>query len=148
MRLIQSISGFIRYPSPSYQRSLYPNCRGMPESGSSSREPWHVSSRCHPNAFVLSFHSKDLSHISLVRHVPEWVPGASFKKKARIWRETVLRLPMAPYEAVMEALVSGLESVSKWTNYISRTAHGDSHTVCFDVYAGSNVRDQGCPSSS
>ena len=104
--LIQSILGCIRYPSPSLQRSLYKDRRDIYGGGGRSRQSWQVSSRSHPYAFVLYSHFMDASHIGLVRHVPEWMPGASFRRKARIWRESIIRLPMAPYEAVNEALVS------------------------------------------
>ena len=64
----------------------------------------------------------DVSHICLVRHIPEWMPGASFRRKAKIWRKSIIRMPMAPYEAVKEALVSDILSMARlvWTNnYIS-----------------------------
>lgn len=47
-----------------------------------------------------------LSYAEPVRYVPEWFPGASFQRKARIWREAILQLPSVPFEAVKAALVS------------------------------------------
>ena len=48
----------------------------------------------------------DPSHTNSVRYIPEWFPGASFKKQARIWRETIIQLPLVPFEAVKEAFAS------------------------------------------
>jgi Cytochrome P450 len=53
-----------------------------------------------------------------VKHVPEWVPGAGFKKKAKQWREPTMEMMMAPFMVVKNALVSmsfsGGVTVLKW----------------------------------
>jgi hypothetical protein len=41
-----------------------------------------------------------------VKYLPEWFPGAGFKKKAKIWRKTVLNMPNAPFQFVKEQIVS------------------------------------------
>lgn len=41
----------------------------------------------------------------LVRHLPEWAPGAGFLKKARIWREQMEEFVDEPYEFVKESMV-------------------------------------------
>ena len=46
------------------------------------------------------------AHSFPVRHVPEWVPGAGFKKKARIWREQVVELAETPFGNIKQAMVS------------------------------------------
>jgi hypothetical protein len=42
----------------------------------------------------------------LVKHVPEWFPGAGFKRKARIWRKSLTDMNVVPFEAAKLALVS------------------------------------------
>ena len=41
----------------------------------------------------------------LVKHVPEWFPGAGFKKKAREWRKLSEAMINEPYEMVKEKVV-------------------------------------------
>lgn len=41
----------------------------------------------------------------LVKYVPEWFPGATFKTKARIWRQSVLGSLNVPWAAVRERMV-------------------------------------------
>ena len=64
---------------------------------------WLISYR-----YVWSFNVSlcTLSYAVSVRYVPEWFPGASFRKKARIWRETISQLPLVPFEAVKATLVT------------------------------------------
>ncbi|KAF8523698.1 cytochrome P450 [Hysterangium stoloniferum] len=45
--------------------------------------------------------------IPLLRHLPEWFPGAGFKKKARIWRKTVTDMPTTPFQFVKKELLAG-----------------------------------------
>ena len=40
-----------------------------------------------------------------VKYVPEWVPGATFKKKARYWRELMPRFVDAPFDTAKKAIV-------------------------------------------
>jgi hypothetical protein len=40
-----------------------------------------------------------------VRYLPEWFPGAKFKRDARIWNEELQELVHYPYRAVKEDLV-------------------------------------------
>jgi hypothetical protein len=50
-----------------------------------------------------------LSHqIMLVKHVPEWVPGAGFKTKARLCRKLAVDMVVAPFEAAKQAIVSSV----------------------------------------
>jgi hypothetical protein len=41
-----------------------------------------------------------------VKHVPEWMPGAGFKSRARRWRASTLEMVSAPFMAVKKNLVS------------------------------------------
>ena len=44
--------------------------------------------------------------ISIVKYIPEWVPGAGFQKQARIWYDAVDKLRNAPYDNVLQRMVS------------------------------------------
>ena len=44
--------------------------------------------------------STPLSQRALVKYVPEWVPGAGFKRQARLWRDDVLGMTDKPFNAV------------------------------------------------
>jgi len=46
--------------------------------------------------------------ISLVKHVPEWMPGAGFKTKAKEWRKLSQAMINVPYDMVKEKFVSGV----------------------------------------
>lgn len=50
---------------------------------------------------------KDLTDmLPSVKYVPEWMPGAGFKTKARRWRVPTLEMVSAPFMVVKNALVS------------------------------------------
>jgi hypothetical protein len=57
------------------------------------------------NYFVHITH-KFISHAFAVKYVPEWMPGASFQEKARIWRSSIIDMPAALFMAVKQSLVS------------------------------------------
>jgi hypothetical protein len=40
-----------------------------------------------------------------VRYIPEWMPGARFKKNARIWGNAVLESSRTPFNATLDAFV-------------------------------------------
>ena len=41
-----------------------------------------------------------------VRYVPDWFPGANFKRLGKLWRLKVEKLRDMPYEATKKAIVS------------------------------------------
>lgn len=43
--------------------------------------------------------------IPILKHVPEFVPGAGFQKKARVWRKIQEDFRNVPYESSIEAIV-------------------------------------------
>ncbi|KAF8524233.1 cytochrome P450 [Gautieria morchelliformis] len=45
--------------------------------------------------------------LPILRYLPEWFPGAKFKRDARIWNEQLQELVHYPYRAVKEDLASG-----------------------------------------
>jgi hypothetical protein len=44
--------------------------------------------------------------LPILKYVPSWVPGASFKRKAAYWRRINVNMAEKPFEYVKEALVS------------------------------------------
>jgi hypothetical protein len=44
---------------------------------------------------------------SLVKYVPEWMPGASFKRKAREWRGVAERFYTIPFDFVKQSMQEG-----------------------------------------
>ena len=49
-----------------------------------------------------------------LKHVPEWVPGAGFKKTARVWRKLQEDVRELPFAEGMKALVSLYSRVSRY----------------------------------
>lgn len=47
-----------------------------------------------------------LFHTTLVKHIPEWFPGASFKRSAIITRKSIAEWVEAPFEYVKKSMVS------------------------------------------
>ncbi|PPR03921.1 hypothetical protein CVT24_008106 [Panaeolus cyanescens] len=45
----------------------------------------------------------------ILKYVPEWFPGASFQKKARVWRELNEKMVNWPFEAVKERMSNGTQ---------------------------------------
>ncbi|EJT76779.1 hypothetical protein GGTG_06694 [Gaeumannomyces tritici R3-111a-1] len=45
-----------------------------------------------------------------LKHIPDWAPGASFKKKARAYRRTLTDMAHIPYRFVQHQLASGVDS--------------------------------------
>lgn len=59
-----------------------------------------MAKAAHPGAFLVDI-------FPILKHVPEFLPLAGFKRKAREWRKAVLEMRDAPYEAVKSALKQG-----------------------------------------
>ncbi|KAF8510633.1 cytochrome P450 [Gautieria morchelliformis] len=51
-----------------------------------------------------------------MKYVPEWMPGAGFKIKARVWRQVATQMPVVPFNACKKALSEGkaTPSVTAW----------------------------------
>jgi len=48
---------------------------------------------------------KDLILPLSVRHIPDWVPGAGFKKTAMEWRHTLAQMAEGPHQFVKQQMV-------------------------------------------
>jgi len=44
--------------------------------------------------------------LPMLKHIPDWFPGASFKRKAKQWRLKTLELRDRPFEDMKRKLVS------------------------------------------
>ena len=44
--------------------------------------------------------------LPLMRFIPEWAPGAKFKREAAGWRPAVLRMRNQPWDGAMDKIVS------------------------------------------
>ncbi|KAJ7629466.1 cytochrome P450 [Mycena polygramma] len=60
----------------------------------------HVSIMAVPGAFLVDA-------FPVLKHVPEWFPGAAFKRLAKEWRQEMLEMMEAPFNAVKRAIAHG-----------------------------------------
>ncbi|KAF8513884.1 cytochrome P450 [Gautieria morchelliformis] len=60
--------------------------------------------------------------LPILKYVPEWMPGAGFKTKARIWRHVVTQMPVAPFDASKKALREGKATPSFTASLLERMA--------------------------
>ncbi|KAF8509756.1 cytochrome P450 [Hysterangium stoloniferum] len=51
-------------------------------------------------AFLVDF-------LPILKYVPSWFPGASFKRKAAVWRKASTAMSVVPFEAVKNAMANG-----------------------------------------
>ncbi|PPQ69882.1 hypothetical protein CVT25_005587 [Psilocybe cyanescens] len=65
-----------------------------------------------PGAFLVDF-------IPFLKHVPEWVPRASFKRRAREWRDAVTHMRNDPFNTVVNEMKSGTAPPSFVSNLLS-----------------------------
>ncbi|KAF8493347.1 cytochrome P450 [Gautieria morchelliformis] len=64
-----------------------------------------VSLAANPGSFLVDV-------LPILKHVPEWFPGAGFKRKARIWRKCATDMNVVPFEAAKVAFNSGTAEAS------------------------------------
>ncbi|KAG0698625.1 cytochrome P450 [Suillus ampliporus] len=65
-----------------------------------------------PGAFLVNI-------FPFLKHVPAWVPGAGFQKKAAAWKRAVLSMRDLPFQAVQKALADGTASPCFVSNLMS-----------------------------
>ena len=68
---------------------------------------------CRRHSFLFVFQGQlssdvlaDGHFLSPVKYIPEWVPGATFKKTARQWREVIFESYNKPFYFVKKQMVS------------------------------------------
>lgn len=50
--------------------------------------------------------------IPILRHLPSWLPGASYQRQAKSWRHQAMALKHIPFEKAMSDFVSTLAATS------------------------------------
>lgn len=45
--------------------------------------------------------------LPFLKYLPDWMPGASFKRKCAVWKEQVMEMKTQPFESALKALVCG-----------------------------------------
>ncbi|TDL20244.1 cytochrome P450 [Rickenella mellea] len=68
-----------------------------------------------PGAFLVDI-------LPILKYVPEWFPGASFKRKAREWKRLSYEMRDAPFNAVKASLARGEARPSFVTNHLEKLA--------------------------
>jgi hypothetical protein len=63
------------------------------------------STSCPSVCYVWYIVQAILIRVQLVKYVPEWLPGAGFKKKAREWKKLSIELRDRPFELLKAAMV-------------------------------------------
>lgn len=90
-----------------------------------------------------------------MKHVPEWIPGAGFKRKAREWRAFVDHYCSAPFDFVKDSMNNGT-AVPSFTSIALRDIKGEQNkayqeemikSIGATIYTGSWFRDLDCSSS-
>jgi len=66
-----------------------------------------------PGAFLVDV-------LPILRYIPDWFPGATFKKTAKAWRKTVEQLRDEPYNNVKDQVSSGVASRSFTSDLIEQ----------------------------
>ncbi|KAG1746004.1 cytochrome P450 [Suillus paluster] len=86
-----------------------------------------------PSAFMVN-------SMSSLAKVPEWFPGADFKRTTCEWCETVEEIAAAPYKFVKEQMAAGIAPNSFTSNLLEcRTLSAEDHVVkwsALSLYAG------------
>ncbi|KAF8513276.1 cytochrome P450, partial [Gautieria morchelliformis] len=65
----------------------------------------YFNAAANPGAFLVDV-------LPILKCVPEWFPGAGFRKTARLWRRDITRMNVVPFEAVKKALDAGTANPS------------------------------------
>ncbi|KAF8885367.1 cytochrome P450 [Infundibulicybe gibba] len=55
--------------------------------------------------------------IPLLKYVPEWMPGASFKRKAREWHEHATKMIEAPFAVIQRTIACGVAPEPSFISY-------------------------------
>ncbi|KAF9076562.1 cytochrome P450 [Rhodocollybia butyracea] len=50
--------------------------------------------------------------IPALKHIPDWMPGADFKRKAKLWAATLVELVERPHNFVKQQIIAGTANIS------------------------------------
>ncbi|KZT04887.1 cytochrome P450 [Laetiporus sulphureus 93-53] len=81
--------------------------------------------------------------IPLLRYVPEWFPGATFKKKARVWYKLRQDMTDKPYLTAKKLIASGTYAPSLVSYALETLDHASDVTMQEDVIKGAAVTSYG-----
>ncbi|KAG6819914.1 hypothetical protein H0H93_007448 [Arthromyces matolae] len=76
-----------------------------------------MAEAANPGAFLVEF-------LPFLKYIPEWVPGASFQRKAREWKDAVNEMRDAPFETAMQAIQNGTALPNFVSNVASEIENG------------------------
>ena len=69
--------------------------------------------------------------IPMLEHLPEWLPGSSFKATARLWRQTLMDVVDVPYKFVQDRMANG----EVRTSFVSKSIEQARKESTFDPEA-------------
>ncbi|KAF8507777.1 cytochrome P450 [Gautieria morchelliformis] len=101
--------------------------KGDPYIETAEKAMSHLGTAAIPGAFLVDV-------LPLLKYVPEWFPGAGFRKTARQWREDITKMNVVPFEAVKKALDAGTANPSFTSSLLedltnNETARSDQEAV-------------------
>jgi len=91
-----------------------------------------ISIAGNPGAFLLDI-------VPFLKHVPEWFPGAGFRRKARIWRGWSTQMSVAPFMAVKKAMNAGTAQPSFTASLMEEAAYKEDSTQYEDDVRGTGA---------
>lgn len=71
-----------------------------------------------------------------MRHLPDWFPGAAFKRKAKYWKKCLWEMVNETYEFVLEELAAGKPNHSFAAKCITEKGDDDARLVAASLMAG------------
>ncbi|KAF8507774.1 cytochrome P450 [Gautieria morchelliformis] len=98
----------------------------------------HFGAAANPGTFLVDV-------LPILKYVPEWFPGAGFRKTARLWRQDIIKMNVIPFEATKKALNAGTANPSFTSSLLedlttNGTARADEEAIIRGVgstlYAG------------
>ncbi|KAF9456686.1 cytochrome P450 [Collybia nuda] len=60
--------------------------------------------------------------LPILKYIPDWFPGATFKKTAKAWRQTMVQLRDEPYKSVKDQVLRGVALPSFTASLVERNA--------------------------
>ncbi|KAG6875967.1 hypothetical protein C0992_001649 [Termitomyces sp. T32_za158] len=81
-----------------------------------------------PGAFLVEF-------IPLLKYIPAWMPGAGFKRKARMWRDYTTQVVEKPFAAVQQSLAKGEAMQPSFVSYCLESLESSAE----DTYAQQRI---------
>ncbi|KAF8589876.1 cytochrome P450 [Ramaria rubella] len=74
--------------------------RGDPYIETAEKAMDSIADAATPGSFLIDL-------LPILRYIPEWVPGAGFQKKARLWRISITEMVEGPFRVVEDAVSVG-----------------------------------------